>query len=249
VNLSDDSIHGAHRSARTRPLPRRFAGRQAHRLSGFDDKRLGYQATQLYVMDIDGSHSHSLTPNLDRDAAAPKWTGDSRQLLFQYDDRGSTKIAAIDLGGKCAFLADDLGGNDVSRPYSGGSFSSAANGRFAYTRAAPLAPAALATGTSPHDIAALTALSDPLLHGELSVRSKKYPSTPRSIIAAFRMDSPNRRIRCLQEISLAARDSRRAVCELWPSFAAEIQLYAAAGYVVCISIRAAARVTAKSLPI
>src|ERR1035441_3659439 len=50
---------------------------------GFDDKRLGYQATQLYVMDSDGSHSHSLTPNLDRDAASPRWTGDSRQLIFQ----------------------------------------------------------------------------------------------------------------------------------------------------------------------
>ena len=43
-------------------------------ISGFDDKRLGYQATQLYVMDSDGSHSRSLTPALDRDAAAPHWT-------------------------------------------------------------------------------------------------------------------------------------------------------------------------------
>lgn len=89
-------------------------------------------------MDSDGTHSHSITPTLDRDAAAPHWTADSRQLIFQYDDRGSTRIAAIDLGGKIRVLADDLGGNDVSRPYSGGSFSIAAaakgaSPRFAYT--------------------------------------------------------------------------------------------------------------------
>ena len=115
-------------------------------------------------MDSDGTHSHSLTPTLDRDVAAPHWTGDSRQLIFQYDDHGSIKLAAIDLGGKMRVLADDLGGDDVTRPYSGGSFSIAAaakgaSPRFAYTRAAALAPAALATGTSARDIVTLTALS------------------------------------------------------------------------------------------
>ena len=96
---------------------------------GFDDKRLGYQATQLYVMDSDGTHSHSLTPALDRDAANPQWTGDGRQLMFQYDDHGSIKIAAIDLAGKMRVLAGDVGGSDVTRPYSGGSFSVAARRR------------------------------------------------------------------------------------------------------------------------
>ena len=36
---------------------------------GFDDKRLGYQATQLYVMDADGAHPHSLTAS--RSIATP----------------------------------------------------------------------------------------------------------------------------------------------------------------------------------
>ncbi len=113
---------------------------------GFDDKQLGYQATQLYVMDSDGSHAHSLTASLDRDAASPKWLGDGKTLVFQYDDHGSTKIAAIDLAGKMRALADGVGGADVTRPYSGGSFSIAPNGRFAFTKASATAPAALATG-------------------------------------------------------------------------------------------------------
>src|SRR5271170_2996136 len=167
VDLSDDSIHAL--TDRRGPDHHPVVSPDGKHIAylGFDDKRQGYQATQLYVMDSDGSHSRSLTPALDRDAAAPRWSGDSRQLIFQYEDSGSTKIAAIDLGGKIRVLADDLGGNDISRPYSGGSFSiapnSGANVRFAYTKASPQAPAALATGTSPRDIVALTALSDNLL--------------------------------------------------------------------------------------
>ena len=55
---------------------------------GFDDQRLGYQRTQLYVMDADGSHSHSLTEGLDRDAGEPQWSGDGKRILFEYGDRG-----------------------------------------------------------------------------------------------------------------------------------------------------------------
>src|SRR5271168_849886 len=135
VELSDDSIHAL--TDRRGPDHHPAVSPDGKHIAylGFDDKRLGYQATQLYVMDSDGSHSRSLTPALDRDAADPHWTGDSRQLMFQYDDRGSTKIASIDLAGKIRILADDLGGNDITRPYSGGSFSVAGGPsiRFAYT--------------------------------------------------------------------------------------------------------------------
>src|SRR5581483_6386890 len=62
---------------------------------GFDDKQLGYQATQLYVMDADGTHVRSLTASLDRDAERPHWTADGRQILFQYVDQGTGKIAAV----------------------------------------------------------------------------------------------------------------------------------------------------------
>src|SRR5208337_4076298 len=102
---------------------------------GFDDKRLGYQATQLYVMDSDGTHSHSLTASLDRDAASPHWTKDGKQLVFQYNDHGAGKLAGVDLQGNIRILAADVGGNDITRPYTGGSFSMASGGRFAYTQA------------------------------------------------------------------------------------------------------------------
>jgi dipeptidyl aminopeptidase/acylaminoacyl peptidase len=204
---------------------------------GFDDKRLGYQATQLYVMDSDGAHSHSITPHLDRDVAAPRWTADSRQLIFQYDDHGSTKIAAIDLGGKIRILADDLGGNDISRPYSGGSFSIAAtakgaNPRFAYTRAAFLAPAALATGTSTRDIETLGG-SDPLL-SQRSLGAVEEISFDSSVdkrrIQGWIVKPPE--FDAAKKYPLLLEIHGGPFASYGRSFAAEIQLYAAAGYVV-----------------
>jgi dipeptidyl aminopeptidase/acylaminoacyl peptidase len=200
---------------------------------GFDDKRLGYQATQLYVMDSDGTHSRSLTASLDRDAAAPRWSEDGKQLVFQYDDHGSIKLAAIDLGGKMRILAGDLGGADITRPYTGGSFSLAANGRFAYTKATPEAPAALATGTSAHDIATLTALSEELLRQRTlgGVEEIAFDSSADGrkiqgwIIKPPNFD-PGVKYPLLLEIHGGPFASYGA------SFAAELELYAAAGYVV-----------------
>ncbi len=238
VNLSDDSIHaltdrrGPDHHPAVSPDGRHIA------YLGFDDKRLGYQATQLYVMDSDGSHSRSLTPTLDRDADSPRWTADGRELIFQFDDHGSTKIAAVDLGGKMRILADNVGGADVSRPYSGGTFTSAAavkgaNVRFAYTKAAPFAPAALATGTSSRDIVTLKVPSDPLL-GQRTLGAVEDLSFESSVdhrrIQGWIVKPPG--FNAAKKYPLLLEIHGGPFASYGPSFAAEIQLYVAAGYVV-----------------
>jgi dipeptidyl aminopeptidase/acylaminoacyl peptidase len=200
---------------------------------GFDDKRLGYQATQLYVMDADGSKSHSLTASLDRDAADPCWSGDGKQILFQFADHGTIKLAAVDLDGKMRILANDIGGADVTRPYTEGSFSAAPNGRFAYTKATPLAPAELATGTSLRDIATLTALSENIL-GRRALGSVEEISFDSSAdgrkIQGWIIKPPH--FDAAKKYPLLLEIHGGPFASYGASFAAELQLYAAAGYVV-----------------
>lgn len=126
---------------------------------GFDDRYQGYQVTQLYLRDLKSGATRSLTAQLDRDVAGAQFAADSRAIYFQYDDRGLTRIVRLGLDGKLQQLADDLGGTDVTRPYSGGSFSVARDGRFAYTRRGAAAPAELCTGTTANNIVQLTNLN------------------------------------------------------------------------------------------
>jgi dipeptidyl aminopeptidase/acylaminoacyl peptidase len=233
VDLDDDSLHAL--TDRRGPDRGPVASPDGKHIAylGFDDKRLGYQAIQLYVMDADGQHERSLTAALDRDAASPHWSKDGRQLFFQYEDHGSGKLASVDLQGRMKILADDLGGGDVTRPYTGGSFSVAGNGRFVYTQASSSVPAALATGTSSRDLATLESLSAATLR-ERSLGVVE-PLT-------FRSSADGREIQgwVIKPPGFDAAKKYPLLLEIHggpfssygPSFAAELQLYAAAGYVV-----------------
>ena len=200
---------------------------------GFDDQRLGYQRTQLYVMDTDGSHSRSLSAAFDRDVGEPQWSGDGKRIFCEYGDRGTTKLATMDMSGTVRTLAGDMGGADVTRPYTGGSFTVARNGRFAYMQASPVAPAALATGTDTRDISTLTALSANLL-------AQRTLGTVEEI--TFDSSADGRKIQgwIVKPPHFDAARKHPLVLEIHggpfaaygASFAAEQQLYAAAGYVV-----------------
>ena len=233
VDLADESLHAL--TDRRGPDQRPAASPDGKYIAyiGFDDKHLGYQSRQLYVMDSDGSRAHSLTAALDRDIGQVTWSADSKQIYVQYDDQGNAKIAAVDLAGKMRVLADRLGGADVTRPYSGGSFSVAKTGRFAYMHAAALAPPALAVGTSTKDVVVFPSLSETLLSQRTlgKVEEIGFESAPdkrriQGWIVQPPMFDPAKKYPLLLEI----HGGPFAMYE--PSFACEIQEYAAAGYVV-----------------
>ncbi len=115
--------------------------------TGLDDRYQGFQITKLYVMNADGSDVQCLTPDLDRNVNGIEWSHDGSGLYFQYSDKGNSKIAFVSLSGKVDVLAKDLGGLSLGRPYSGGSFSVASNGNFAFTLGTPEHPADLAVGS------------------------------------------------------------------------------------------------------
>jgi acylaminoacyl-peptidase len=88
--------------------------------TGFDDRFQGYQRAHLYLMRQDTGEIRELAATLDRDVRRPTWHRDGRTICIEYDDHGKTKIATVDLAGRVTDLADDLGGDSWSRPYSGG---------------------------------------------------------------------------------------------------------------------------------
>ncbi|MEM0962628.1 MAG: S9 family peptidase [Bacteroidota bacterium] len=107
--------------------------------TGTDDRRLGYQVTTLHVRD--GETSRQLLRDLDRDVQNPTWVGDD--LVIQYDDAGTTRLAVVAADGSLRQLASDVGGTSIGRPYPGASFS-VGGGHVAFTLGGPDHPADVA---------------------------------------------------------------------------------------------------------
>lgn len=200
---------------------------------GYDDRRQGHQNTNLYVMNADGSGRRQLAAALDRSVADPVWSADGRGLYVQYDSEGRGRVALVPLDGAAPrVVADDLGGLSVGRPYGGGSFSVAADGRVAFTLARPDRPAdvALAAGGN---VRPLTDLNGDLVAGRRlgAVEEIWYESSADGrrvqgwIVKPPDFD-PERRYPLVLEIHGGP------FANYGPRFAAEVQLYAAAGYVV-----------------
>src|SRR5439155_26305984 len=74
------------------------AGHNEAPLPSSDGSRIAWIASgpsrKLWVMNADGSRARVLTGALDRDAAEPQWSSDSRTLYFLADDRGATHVYA-----------------------------------------------------------------------------------------------------------------------------------------------------------
>lgn len=100
---------------------------------GYDDRLQGYQLTQLYVMNTDGTGSQLISGDFDRDVEDMAWNSKGNGLYFSYTDQGMGKLASMSLSGKVDAITDGLGGLSLGRPYNAASFSASANNKFAYT--------------------------------------------------------------------------------------------------------------------
>ncbi|MEE9394002.1 MAG: S9 family peptidase [Planctomycetota bacterium] len=200
---------------------------------GFDDKHAGYQLSKLHIMQIDGSESRVIGADLDRNLFRPTWAADGQSLWISFDDRGRGMIARMGLDGHREVLANDVGGTTLGRPYAGGSYSVARDGRFAYTRTSPLRPADVAIGEHGKQTRVITKLNrDVFGHKQLSSVEEIWckSSHDGQPIQGWIVKPPgfdaNKRYPLLLEIHGGP------FANYGERFSAEIQLYAAAGYVV-----------------
>ena len=200
--------------------------------TGFEDRRQGYQVSKLYLLDRRTGESRVLAPDLDRDLGSPVWAGDGRGVFVAYTDHGNGKIARIGLDGEVAEIAHDLGGS-IGRPYSGGSFSSSAEGRIAYTLSRPERPADVVVATAGSDRRILTELNADLLgHRELGVTEEltwKSSHDGREI-QGWVVKPPG--FEAGRRYPLVLEIHGGPFADYGDRFSSEVQLYAAAGYIV-----------------
>ncbi len=199
---------------------------------GFDDKLQGYQLSNLYVMNTDGTGKQIISSDFDRDINGIKWGKNGKEIYFYYDDQGSTKLAKIDLSGNVSDLTADLGGLSQGRPYNAASFSIAPNGNYAFTSGKKGMPSDLAVG-SKGNIKMLTSVNEDLFSfknlgniEEIRWNSSFDQKEIQGWIVTPPNFDPSKKYPMILEIHGGPFASYGNV------FSAEVQLMAAAGYVV-----------------
>ncbi len=201
---------------------------------GFEDKVQTYQVVRLHVMNADGSSKRELLPDLDRSVSGLAWSSDSKGIYYQFDDRGDTHIGFTTLSGKVRDVASNLGGTSIGRPYGGGSFSVASSGRIAYTYVTPYRPAELAVVNGrKSQPSVITAFNDDLLRRRNlgAVEEVWYRSTVDGrVVQGWVVKPPG--FDAENDYPLLVEIHGGPISNYGPRFSPEIQLYAAAGYVV-----------------
>ncbi|NEX91731.1 S9 family peptidase [Caulobacter sp. 17J65-9] len=206
-------------------------GRQVAYL-GFDDQYLGYQNTRLYVMDRDGKNPRVLTGSLDRSVGDPQWAADGKSIYVQYADHGATKVARVSLDGRIQTVAEGLAGGGLDRPYSGGEFSVANDGAIAFTSGSAYRPSDISVMKA-GKARRLTQLNENLFAGKTlgEVRPLKVASSfDGKPVDSWLVLPPN--FDPAKKYPLILEIHGGPFSSYGPSFATDMQLYAAAGYVV-----------------
>jgi dipeptidyl aminopeptidase/acylaminoacyl peptidase len=200
----------------------------------YEDKVQAYQITRIRLMDTDGKNQQDLPLALDRSVENLSWNSKGDALYFTYDDWGDTRIGRVNLSGKLTEVATKLGGTSLGRPYPGGSYSLAKDGTIAYTYVTTSEPAALAIlpagGGAP---AVVTHLNRDLLdQRELGqVEEVRYSSSfDGRTIQGWIVKPPH--FDASKAYPLLVENHGGPILNYGARFAAEMQLYAAAGYVV-----------------
>jgi dipeptidyl aminopeptidase/acylaminoacyl peptidase len=195
------------------------------------NEMIPYNTDVLHVMSIDGSDDRALTPDLDRSAAGISWAGD-RQIVFRYDDRAVVKVARVDLGGDMDAVTEGLGSTSLGRPYTSGSYTVAADGTVAYTYGTAYRPADLAVADRRGN-RVLTSLNDDLLETRDlgQVHEVVYESSfDGQEIQGWYITPPGYEAGRQYPLILEIHGGPHLA--YGPYFSAEMQLMAAAGYVV-----------------
>lgn len=202
---------------------------------GYDDKVRAYQQAELYVMDADGQNSRRLASDLDRAFSTVRWSEDGGTLYGQIENAGIIDVVAVNASnGRVRTVLSGVGGTSIGRPYASGSFSVSKTDTpiFAYTAGFDDRPAEVAVQRGTSDPRVLTQLNADVL-----------PFLDMAPIEEFQIKSSvdGREVEAWVALppGFKADGSFPMILEIHggpqtmygPFFAAEIQRFAAEGYV------------------
>ena len=200
---------------------------------GFDDNGKSNQINQLFVMNKNGSDVKSLTPKLDRSVGDIQWADNGKGLYFSYDEQGKKTAAYVSLSGKINVKTNGLGGTTLGRPYTSGDFDVAPKGSVVYTQSLGNRPAELAVVNSRGKVTTLTDLNGDLF--DHKTLDKPELMTVKSSFDGRDLDAwivtppdfdPKKKYPLILEIHGGPHTA------YGPNFSSEVQMFAAAGYVV-----------------
>jgi len=200
---------------------------------GYDDDRRSHVDMALYLHDIGKGTSRRLSPPLPGSVDDMVWSSDSSSLTMQYDVEGDTRIARIGLDGRVRdIVTSGVGGLDIGRPYSQASFDVGGD-TLAFTATTPERPADLSIVRSGGRAERITRVNEDLLgQRELGRVETRWVD---SLVDDVRIQTwvvrppgfdASRRYPLILEIHGGPHTN------YGPRFSSEIQLMAAAGYVV-----------------
>jgi dipeptidyl aminopeptidase/acylaminoacyl peptidase len=200
---------------------------------GFEDKVQAHQNTVLHIMSSDGSNRKVISGKFDNSISNISWDTAGKGLYCTYDEKGNSKVAHISTNGKLMKLADNLGGTTIGRPYASGSYSVANNGTLVYTQSRPEYPAELAVIQNKKAAKRITNLNkDVLSHRELGQTEEVWykSSYDGRDIQGWIVKPPF--YDASKKYPLMVENHGGPILNYGDRFTAEIQLYAADGYVV-----------------
>ena len=204
--------------------------------TGYDDRRISWQTTHLYVMDRDGGNVRNLTADFDRAVGSPVWSPEGSAVYVSVQSEGRTEIHRVGLNGARTLVTGDVGSGAGGRPYSGGAYSVARQGRrdiVAYTHGFPDRPAEIAVLPAGGEARILTDLNTDSL-GHVQLAAVEEISVPSSVdgrpIQAWIATPPGFTPGGSYPLILEIHGGPNTM--YGGDFASEIQRYAAEGFVV-----------------
>jgi len=192
---------------------------------------LAYSPDRIAVMDLNGQNLRMLSEDLDGDASNLIWADDNESIYYTYDERGIRKIGQATIKGNLRSVIKGVGGTTIGRPYLSGGFHTN-NDTLAFTHGTSDRPANIAI-MQDGQVQILTRLNDDLLgHRRLGpVKEITYKSSfDGQEIQGWYITppdfDPSKKYPLILEIHGGPH------LAYGPYFSAELQIMAAAGYVV-----------------